>query len=65
MIAAEDKLNMDDGWILQFHTIRPDVTFQLFLRLELTLKIFLKSLIYVMDVVKYILKLVSHLYYIV
>ena len=56
---------MDDGWILQFYTIRPEVTFELFLRLELTMKIFLNSLIYVMDAVKYILKLVSHLYYIV
>ena len=56
---------MDDGWILQFYTIRPDLTFEFFLGLELTMKIFLKSLIYVMDAVKYILKLVSHLYYIV
>jgi hypothetical protein len=56
---------MDAGWILQFYTIRPEVTFELFLRLELTMKIFLKPLIYVMGGVKYILKLASHLYYIV
>jgi hypothetical protein len=37
---------MNDGWILQFYTIRPDVTFEL-----TNSENILKSLIYVMDAV--------------